>query len=109
MLEGSKQVGCKWVFKTKRDSNGNIKRYKARLVAKCYTQKDDIDYKDTFSHVSKKYALRIIMALVSQYNLESHQMDVKIVFLNGDLNEEVYMEQLSGFSIEGNNHMVCKL
>ena len=64
------RVGCKWVFKTKHDSNDNIKRYKARLVAKGYTQKDGIDYKETFSHVSKKDSLRIIIALVAQYDLE---------------------------------------
>ncbi|CAA0815848.1 cysteine-rich RLK (RECEPTOR-like protein kinase) 8, partial [Striga hermonthica] len=61
--ESSKRVGCKWVFKTKRDSSGNIERHKARLVAKGYTQKDGIDYKQTFSPVSEKDSLRIIMAL----------------------------------------------
>ncbi|KAA0045169.1 Retrovirus-related Pol polyprotein from transposon TNT 1-94 [Cucumis melo var. makuwa] len=83
----SKRVGCKWVFKTKRDSNGNIERYKARLVAKGYTQKDGIDYKKTFSPVSKKDSLRIIMAWVAHYDLELHQMDVKTAFLNGNLDE----------------------
>ena len=67
--KGSKRVGCKWVFKTKRDSMGNVERYKARLVAKGYTQKDDVDYKETFSPVSKKYSLKIIMALVAHYDL----------------------------------------
>ncbi|CAL9026013.1 unnamed protein product, partial [Prunus brigantina] len=107
--EGCKQVGCKWVFKTKCDSNGNIERYKARLVAKGFTQKEGIDYKETFSPVSKKDSLRIIMALVAHYDLELHQMDVKTAFLNGSLEEEVYMDQPEGFSLKGKEHMVCKL
>ena len=107
--EGCKRVGCKWVFKTKRDSNGNIERYKARLFAKGFTQKEGIDYKETFSPVSKKDSLRIIMALVAHFDLELHQMDVKTAFLNGNLEEEVYMSQPEGFSSEGKEHMVCKL
>ena len=107
--KGSKRVGCKWVFKTKRDSMGNVERYKARLVAKGYTQKDGVDYKETFSPVSKKDSLRIIMALVAHYDLELHQMDVKTAFLNGDLEEEVYMDQPQGFETTGKESLVCKL
>jgi len=58
-LKGCKRVGCKWVFKTKRDSHGNVERYKARMVAKGFTQKDDIDYKETFLPISKKDSFRI--------------------------------------------------
>jgi len=103
------KLGCKWVFKTKRDSQGNIERYKARLVAKGFTQKDGINYKETFSPVSKKDSFRIIMALVAHYDLELHQMDVKTAFLNGDLEEDVYMDQPVRFAEEGKEHMVCKL
>jgi hypothetical protein len=67
------------------DSNGNIERFKARLVAKRFTQRKDIDYTETFSPVSCKDSLRIIMALVAHYDLELHQIDVKMTFLNGDL------------------------
>ncbi|KAL0359253.1 UNVERIFIED_CONTAM: Retrovirus-related Pol polyprotein from transposon TNT 1-94 [Sesamum angustifolium] len=87
--EGAKPVGCKWVYKTKRNPSGKIERYKARLVAKGYTQKEGIDYRETFSPVSKKDSFRIIMALVAHFDLELHQMDVKTAFLNGDLEEEV--------------------
>uniref|UniRef100_A0A2N9GXV9 Reverse transcriptase Ty1/copia-type domain-containing protein n=1 Tax=Fagus sylvatica TaxID=28930 RepID=A0A2N9GXV9_FAGSY len=107
--EGYKKVGCKWVFKTKSESKGNIERFKARLVAKGFTQKRGIDYKETFSPVSKNDSLRIIMALVAHYDLELHQMDVKTAFLNGSLEEEVYMDQPKGFSIEGKEHLACKL
>jgi len=97
--EGYKTIGCKWVFKTKRDSKGNIKRYKVRLVAKCFTQKWGIDYKDTFSPVFKD-SLRIILALIAHYDLELHQMDVKTSFLNRNLEDEVYMDQPVGFALK---------
>lgn len=99
--KGTKTVGCKWVYKTKRDSKGNIERFKARLVAKGFTQREGVDYNETFSHVSSKDSFRIIMVLVAHYDLELHQMDVKRSFLNGDLFEEVYMAQPEGFVIEG--------
>ena len=106
---GAKPVGCKWVFKTKLDPNGNVERYKARLVAKGYTQKEGIDYQETFSPVSRKDSLRIVMALVAHFDLELHQMDVKTAFLNGDLDEDVYMKQPEGFKPEGQEQLVCKL
>ncbi|GKC56678.1 retrovirus-related pol polyprotein from transposon TNT 1-94, partial [Tanacetum coccineum] len=87
----------------------NIERYKARLVAKGYTQKEGVDYKETFSPVSRKDSLRIVMALVAHFDLELHQMDVKTAFLNGDLHEDVYMAQPQGFKSKGQEHLVCKL
>ncbi|RDX71795.1 hypothetical protein CR513_48800, partial [Mucuna pruriens] len=88
---GVKPIGCKWIFKTKNDSKGNIERYKARLVAKSFTQKEDINYKQTFSPVSSKDSFRTIIALVAHFDFELHQMDVKTVFLNGDIDEMIYM------------------
>jgi len=106
---GVKAIGCKWVFKTKKVSLGNIERYKARLVAKGFTHKKGVDYTKTFSHVSKKDSLRIILALVAHFDLELQQMDVKMTFLNGDLEEEVYMKQPKGFSFSDSEQLVCKL
>ncbi|KAL5823734.1 hypothetical protein ACOSQ4_021634 [Xanthoceras sorbifolium] len=106
---GAKAIGCKWVFKTKKDSLGNIERYKARLVAKGFTQKEGIDYTETFSPVSKKDSLRVILALVAQFDFELQQMDVKTAFLNGDLEDEVYMKQPEGFPSSDGEQLVCKL
>ena len=78
-------------------------------MAKGFTQKGGIDYKETFSPVSKKESLRIIMALVAHFDLELHQMDVKTAFLNGSLEEKVYMDQPEGFSIKRKEQMVFKL
>ena len=75
--ESVKPIGCKWIFKTKRDSKGNVEWYKACLVAKGFIQKEGIDYKETFSPVSSKDSFRTIMTLVAHYDLELHQMDVK--------------------------------
>jgi hypothetical protein len=93
----------------KYDSKGKIKRFKARLVAKGFTLREGIDYTETFTPVSKKDSFKIVMALVAHYDLELHQMNVKTVFLNGDLQESVYMAQPEGFAIEGKEHMECRL
>jgi hypothetical protein len=87
------------------DSEGNIERFKARLMAKGFTQREGIDYTETFSPVSCKDSLRIIMVLVAHYDLEIHQMDVKTTFLNKDLLENVYMAQPKGFTVKGKEHM----
>jgi hypothetical protein len=78
-------------------------------VAKGFTQREGIDYNETFSHVSSKDSFRIVMALVAHFDLELHQMDVKMTFLNGDLKEDVYMTQPKGSFVEGNEHLACRL
>ena len=107
--EGVKPIGCKWIFKTKRDSKGDVERYKARLVAKGYTQKEGIDYKETFSPILSKNSFRIIMAPVEHFDLELHQMDVKTAFLNGDIDETIYLVQPENFVSGDTKRMVCKL
>ena len=109
LLEGLKPIGYKWIFKTKRDSKGNTERYKGRLVAKRFTQREGIDYNETFSPVSSKDSFRIIMALVAHFDIELHQMDIKTAFLNGEIDETIYMEQPENFVIGDPKSMVCKL
>ena len=106
---GYKPVECKWVFKAKRDFSRQIERYKVRLVVKGYSQREGIDFKETFSPVSTKDSFRVIMAIVAHFDLELHQMDVKTTFLNGDLDEDVYMEQPTGFVEVGKEDLVCNL
>lgn len=86
-----------------------MKRYKARFVAKGFSQKEGIDYKEMFSPISTKDSLRIIMEIVAYYNLRLHHMDIKNAFLNGYLYENVHMVQPIGFLEMGNENLVCNL
>jgi len=86
-----------------------FERYKARHVAKGFTEKEGIDYKKTFPPIFKKDSLRIIMVIIVHYDLELHQMDVKSSFLNENLDDDIYMEQPEGFVKEGTEHMGCIL
>ena len=105
----TKPIGCKWVLRKKLKSDGSIERYKARLVAKGFTQKEGIDYFETFSPVTKITSIRIMFAIASACNLEIHQMDVKTAFLNGILEEEIYINQPEGYVVKGEENKVCKL
>ena len=78
-------------------------------MAKGYSQQEGIDFKETFSPVSTKYFLCIIMAIMAHFDLDLHHMDVRKTFLTGDLVEDVYMSQPIGFAEVGKEHMVCKL
>jgi hypothetical protein len=101
---GRKAVKSKWVFKWKADG-----RYRARLVAKGFTQIQGIDYDETFSPVARFESLRLILALAALEDWEIHQMDIKSAFLNGLLEEEIYMEQPEGFITPGQESKVCLL
>ncbi|PNX71449.1 retrotransposon-related protein, partial [Trifolium pratense] len=107
--QGAKPIGCKWIFKKKLKPDGSVEKYKARLVAKGYTQKKGFDYFDTYSPVARMTSIRVAIALASIHNLVIHQMDVKTAFLNGDLEEEIYMDQPEGFVVPGKENKVCRL
>ena len=106
---GSKPLGYKWIFKRKMKADGSIDKYKARLVVKGYRQKEGLDYFDTYSPVTRITSIRMLIAIAALCNLEIQQMDVKTAFLNGDLNEEIYMEQPEGFVVSGQEKKVCRL
>ena len=104
-----KIVGCKWVFAVKSKVDGTIERYKARLVAKGFTQTHGIDYQETFALVAKINSIWVLLSLVGNANWPLYQLDVKNAFLNGDLEEEVFMSLPPGFEEKYGGGKVCKL
>ena len=104
-----KTVGCRWVYKLKSGPDGSIDRYKARLVAQGFSQKYGTDYDETFCPVVRLESLCTMIALAVQHGLKLHQVDVTTAFLNGKLEEEVYMRQPEGFVAKGQERLVCKL
>ena len=108
LSSGVKPIGCKWTFKTKRDSQGEIKRSEARLVTKDFTQRKALITKRLFLWFHRKTLFRVIVALVTHLDLKLHQMDVKTVFLNANIVEMIYMVQLEKFVTNNSKSMVCK-
>ena len=106
---GKKAVGCKWVYKVKINNDGSVERYKARLVARGFDQRYGSDYDETFCPVVRLESLRTLIALSTQRELELHHVDVNTAFLNGTLQEEVYMSQPTGYEEKGKEHLVCRL
>lgn len=101
-------VKCKWVYKLKYDAKGNFQKFKARLVARGFTQIKGVDYNDTFSPVVRHSTLRILFVIANQLDLNIDHVDVATAFLNGELEETIYMEQPPGFSCKDSNK-VCLL
>ena len=90
-------IGTNWIFKNKSNEHGTVIRNKLRLVAQGYTQVEGIDFDETFALVARLESIRILLAIASHLNFKLYQMDVKSAFLNGMLQEEVYVEQPKGF------------
>ncbi len=107
--EGQNVVGSRWVMKVKRNEDGSVDRYKARLVAQGYSQTKGTDYDEVFSPVARHTSLRTLLALANAHNLEMHQMDVKTAFLNGEIDCDIYMSQPEGFVDPDKPEHVCKL
>ncbi|GJW60347.1 zinc finger, CCHC-type containing protein [Tanacetum coccineum] len=107
--KGHKAIGLKWVFKTKKDANGNIIKHKARLVAKGYIQEHGIDFEEVFAPVARMETIRLLLAIATNNKWEVHHLDVKSAFLHGDLKEEVYVTQPEGFIKREDNGKVYRL
>lgn len=106
---GCKAVSCKWVFKHKLNAQGEIARYKSRLVARGFSQVAGVDFHETFSPVVKTQSIRMMLALAAARDWDLEQMDVSTAFLYGDLEEDIYMEQPEGFVDPEHPTWVCKL
>jgi hypothetical protein len=107
--QGHRAIGLKWVFKLKKNDLGEVVKHKARLVVKWYAQRRGIDYDEVFAPVARLDTIRLLIALAVNRGWEVHHLDVKSAFLNGDLLEEVFVEQPAGFILMGSEHKVLKL
>jgi Reverse transcriptase (RNA-dependent DNA polymerase) len=107
--KGKKPVGCKWVYKIKYNSDVTIERHKARLVAKCFTQTYGLDYQETFAPIAKMSTVRILLSIAVNLGWSLCQMDVKNTFLQGTLEEEVYMSLPPSYKNDTDDNLVCKL
>ncbi|GKA51397.1 retrovirus-related pol polyprotein from transposon TNT 1-94 [Tanacetum coccineum] len=106
---GRKLIGNKWVYKIKINGDDQVERYRARLVVKGYAQKEGINFNEIFSPVVRMTTIRVVMAMCATYDLHLEQLDVKTVFLHGNLEEEIYMLQPEGFKQKGKENLVCRL
>ena len=106
---GRKSIGNKWAFKIKHREDGSIDKFKDRLVAKGFTQIEGVYYEETFSPVVRIASIHLLLALVAHLDLELFQMDIKTAFLNGNLEEEIYMDQPIGFASKGQDDKVYRL
>src|ERR1700740_158467 len=105
---GKRPIGCRWVWLIKRKSDGSIERFKARLVAQGFSQRPGLDYVEIFAPTFRPASLRLILAIAAIEDLHLHSLDISNAFLNGDLEEEIYMKQPEGFH-QGENNDVCHL
>jgi len=97
--KGRKVVGSKWVFRIKHGPDGNVKKYKAHMIAQGFTQVEGLDFNETFAPITKFSSFHTILILAAEHNLEFHKMDVKAAYLNGVLKGEIYMEPLPGLEV----------
>jgi hypothetical protein len=106
---GKSVVTSKWLYKIKHATDGSVEKFKARFVARGFSRKEGIDYDEIFAPVDRYASIRIIISLAAVFGWKLHQMDVKTVFFNGEVEQEVYIKQPKRFVIHGKESHVCKL
>jgi hypothetical protein len=102
-------VSSKWLYKIKHVADGSIEKHQSRFVGRCFSQNEGIDYEETFALVARYTCIRTIIAFATKMKWKLHHMDVKTTFLNGVIEEEVYVEQPQGFEVEYIKAHVCRL
>ena len=109
LSKGKRALRNKWVFKLKPGVTGNPPRYKALIVVKGFQQKQGVDFNEIFAPVVKMTSIRMVLSIATSMDLEVEQLDVKMAFLHGDLEEDIYMQQPKGFVKKGKENLVCWL
>ena len=107
--EGKSVVTSKWLYKVNHVADGSIEKFKAKFVARGFSQVEGVDYEETFAPVARYTSIRSIISIAAEMGWKIHQMDVKTAFLNGFIQEEVYIEQPQGFEVHGKESHVCRL
>jgi len=106
--QGKSVVSSRWLYKVNQTTNDSVEKHKASFIARGFSQVEGINYDDTFSPVARYSSIRSMLALSAQIGWKIHQMDVKIIFLNGKIEEEVYIEQLEDFETFIMSHMCAE-
>jgi len=109
LSQGRKAIGCKWVFKVKAKDDGTVDKFKARLVIQGFSQRPGIDYDETFAPVAHQESIRLLLALAAQHGYQLRHVDIVGAFLNGEMEEQVFMKQPDGFVEPGKEHLACEL
>jgi hypothetical protein len=107
--EGKSVVTSRWLYKLKHAGDGSIEKYKARFVARGFSQVEGVDYDETFALVARYTSIRAVISIAAEMGWKIHQMDVKTAFMNGLIQEEVYIEQPLGFEVHERVSHVCRL